>query len=79
MKYSIVKDPSIGNYLVYRLSFFGLRKKCIARMNTLESANTLVSFLKDPYYCFNNQGCNETTKRWLRYDLNQIAKNMFSI
>lgn len=79
MKYSIEKDSYIGNYLVYKISFFGLRKKCIARMNTLESANTLVSFLKDPSYCFKNRGCNETTQRWLRYDLNQIAKNMFSI
>lgn len=79
MTYSIEKDPSIGNYFVYRISFFGFKKKCIARMNTLESANTLVSFLKDPCYCFKNQGCNETTRRWLRYDLNQIAKNMFSI
>lgn len=79
MKYSIEKDSSIGNYLVYKISFFGFRKECIARMNTLESANILVSFLKCPSYCFKNQGCNETTKRWLRYDLNQIAKNMFSI
>lgn len=45
MKYSIEKDSCIGNYLVYRISFFGFKKKCIARMNTLESANTLVSFL----------------------------------
>ncbi len=26
MKYSIEKDPCIGNYLVYSISFFGLRK-----------------------------------------------------
>lgn len=79
MKYSIEKDPSIGNYLVYRISFFGLKKKCIARMNTLESANTLVSFLKDPSYCFKNQGCNETTIKQLRHDLFFIARNMFGI
>lgn len=79
MKYSIEKDPSIGNYLVYKISFFGLRKKCIARMNTLESANTLVRFLKDPYYCFRNYGCNITTIKCLKYDLNQIARNMFGI
>lgn len=79
MKYSIVKDPSIGNYLVYRISFFGFKKKCIARMNTLESANILVRFLKDPSYYFNNQGCNETTRSWLEYELWEIAKNMFSI
>lgn len=79
MKYIVEREHNYGTFVVYKLSWFGMRKEPIARLQDKESATKLVQFITDPLYHYRNNGCTELTRGWLANDLKRIARNLYDL
>lgn len=77
MKYSIEQEFHYGTYIVYKRYLFGIIKKPIARLHTLEAAMKLVCFIEDPLYNYRHIGCTTDSRQWLKNDLVLIANSLY--